>query len=103
LDNNKLIGIILLAVGVLLLLGWLDIPFLTEIVAIAMIVIGILILVGKFSGPAWLGVLLIVLGILVFLKGLPFLDAIGRTVAGLIDTIVAVILIVLGILKLVGK
>lgn len=100
---NTVLGVVLIALGALLLLGWLDIPFLTEIAGIALIILGILMLMGKFRGPNWLGILLIVLGALVFAKGFAWLDNLSGTVSSLIDTAIAIGLIILGVLKLLGK
>lgn len=99
--NDTVIGIVLLVLGLLLLLGWLDIPFLSTIIGVVLVVLGILALVG--SGPMpknpLLGVVLVVLGVLVLVPML----GIGGALASLIETIVAIVLIVAGILKLVGK
>lgn len=100
-ENNKIIGIVLIAVGALLLLGWLHIPYLGLILGILLLVLGIMMLMGKMSGAAWVAWTVIVLGAIAVLAslGLNFLDSI----ANLMLTIVAIALIVVGVLKLVGK
>ena len=102
-SNNQIVGWLLIILGALLLLGWLDIPYLTEIIAIALIIVGILILIKSIGGPTWLAIVLIVLGAVVLLKGLPFMSDIGHTLGAVIDTIVAVLCIVVGALKVMNK
>ncbi len=95
-DSNQLIGIILIAVGSLMLLGWLDVPFLVEVAAIGLIVVGVMILAGKFAGSTPIGVTAIVLGILLLIP-------LGAGLASVIDTLVGVLVLVAGVLKLLGK
>jgi hypothetical protein len=100
-ENNKILGIVLIVLGALLLLGWLHIPYLGLILGVLLLVVGIMTLMGKFSGANWMAWVLIVLGAIAVLAnlGLNFLDSI----ANILVTIVAIILIVFGVLKLVGK
>lgn len=100
-ENNKILGIVLIVVGALLLLGWLKIPYLGLILGIVLLVIGTMSLMGKIRGATWMAWTLVVLGAIAVLAslGLDFLDP----VANLLLTVVAIILIVVGVLKLVGK
>ena len=100
-ENNKILGIVLIVIGALLLLGWLSIPYLGLLLGILLLVIGILMLTGKLSGPAWMAWTLVVLGAIAILANLG-LDAL-RDIENLMLTLVAIILIVVGVLKLVGK
>jgi hypothetical protein len=100
-SNNQIVGLVLVVLGALLLLGWLHIPFLGTIIGVILVVLGVLALVG--SGPmrknAVLGVVLVVLGVLILVPGL----GIGYALASLVQTVVAILLIVVGILKLMDK
>ena len=102
-SSNQVLGWILIALGALLLLGWLHIPFFTEILGIVLIIVGILILAKTLHGPTWLAILVIVLGALILLRDVPWLDAIGRALGDVFTTIVAVLCIVIGVLKVAGK
>ncbi len=95
-DTDQLIGILLVALGSMMILGWLDIPFLVEIAAIGLIVVGVMILAGKFKGSTLAGVVAIVLGIVILIP-------LGAALAGILSTLVGVAAIVAGVLKLMGK
>ncbi len=95
-DNSQLVGIVLIAVGALMLLGWLDIPFLVEIAAIGLIVVGVMIMASKLAGETWMGVVAVVLGIVLLIP-------LGAQLASIIDTLVGVLVLVAGVLKLLGK
>jgi hypothetical protein len=99
--TNQVIGAILIVLGALLLLGWLDIPFLGTIVGIALIVLGLLAVVGAGPMPknGLLGIILVALGVVVLIPTL----GVGGAVAGLLETVVAIVLIVVGILKVMGR
>ena len=101
LSTNQIVGILLIVLGAVLLLGWLNIPYLGTIVGIVLVVLGIMALVG--AGPMAknmvLGVVLVILGVLCLIPRL----GIGGAIGGLLETIVAIVLIVVGILKLIGK
>lgn len=101
-QNDTILGIVLIVLGALILLGFLDIPFLTEIAAIIAIVVGVLMLMGKFRGATWIAVTLIILGILLLAS-----NPLGRVLSGIVGTIldilIGVVLLILGILKLMGR
>ena len=93
------LGVILIVLGVLMLVGNLDIPYLTEIVAIALIVAGVLMLLKKFvKGPMILAIILIAAGVIILV-----FEQVAREVSAILTLIVGIGLILLGILKLVGK
>lgn len=100
-SNNQIVGIVFIVLGALLLLGWLHIPFLPTIIGILLVVLGILALMGTslMRKNVVLGIVLVVLGVLILVPGL----GIGYALASLVQTIVAVALIVVGVLKLMGK
>jgi hypothetical protein len=100
-ETNKILGIILVVVGALLLLGWLDIPYLGLIVGIIVVAAGIMILMGKLSGAPWMAWTLIVLGAIAVLAGLGL--KIFADIANILLTLVAIVLIIVGVLKIVGK
>src|SRR5687767_5855196 len=99
-EGNKILGIVLIAIGALLLLGWLKIPFLVLILGILLLVVGIMILMGKLAGASWLAWVCIVLGIIMILADQGLDLDIFKDIANLIVTIGAVILIVIGVMKL---
>ena len=101
LSTNQVVGILLIVLGAVLLLGWLNIPFLGTIVGIILLVLGIMALMGAgpMSKNAVLGVVLVVLGVLCLIPWL----GIGSSIGALLETIVAIVLIVVGILKVAGK
>src|SRR5687767_11479806 len=97
LSSNQVVGIVLLILGIVLLAGWLNIPYLGIIVGIVLVVLGVMALIG--AGPmaknVILGAVLLVLGILCLIPAL----GMGQAVGAVLETVVAVILIVVGILK----
>ncbi len=102
-SNARILGIVLIALGALLLLGWLHIPYLVFILGIVLIVVGVLMLMGSLRGAKWMAVLALVLGIIVVLRDAPGLKWIGDDVGNLLVTAVAIILIVLGVLKVMER
>ncbi|HUR24909.1 MAG TPA: hypothetical protein VM327_02715 [Candidatus Thermoplasmatota archaeon] len=100
-STNQIVGIIFIVLGIILLLGWLNIPYLGTIVGIILIVLGVMALMGAgpMSKNVVLGAVLLVLGILCIIPRL----GIGGAIGSLILTIVAVVLIVVGILKVANK
>jgi hypothetical protein len=100
-STNQVVGILLIILGAVLLLGWLNIPFLGTIVGIVLVVLGILALMGAGPMPKnmVLGIVLVILGILVLIPDL----GIGRGLGDLVELIVGIVLIIVGVLKLAGK
>ncbi len=101
--NDQILGIVLVALGALLLLGWLHIPYLVTVLGLILLIVGIMILMGKMRAASWIGVTCVVLGLLLIL---PTFDPVKKLVGDLLDlavTIVAVILIILGVMKLMAK
>lgn len=98
---DLVVGVILIIVGVLFLMGEVGIPFLPQILAIVALVVGILMLMGKMRGPQWLGIALVVVAVLVLAT--PWLDFLAGTVASVINIVVGIVLIVIGVLKVMGR
>lgn len=102
LNNDQIVGIILIVLGALMLFGGLS-DVLLMVVAIALIVVGILILMRRLKGPAWLGVTCLVIGILALLPNYGPVEKAVEGVLGIVVVVVAVILIVIGIMKLIQR
>lgn len=101
--DNKVLGIILIVLGALLLLGWLSIPYLSTIVGVGLVVLGILMLMGRMPGGTILAVVAIVLGVLLLLDRIPAFEEATKDLWRIITTVVAVLLIVFGAMKVMGK
>jgi hypothetical protein len=101
LSTNQIVGILLIVLGVVLLAGWLNIPYLGIIVGIVLVVLGVMALIGArpMAKNMVLGVVLLILGILCLIPAL----GMGNAIGALLETLVAIVLIVVGILKLIGK
>src|SRR5688500_20292909 len=86
LSTNQIVGIILIALGVLLLLGWLNIPYLGTIVGIVLIVLGVMALMGAgpMSKNTVLGAALLGLGILCVIPRLGIGGALGSVTLTLV-------------------
>jgi hypothetical protein len=102
LNNDQIVGIILIVLGALMLFGGLS-GLLLTIVAIGLVVVGILILMRHLKGPAWLGVTCLVIGILAILPNYGPVERAVHDVLGIVVVIIAVLLIVLGIMKLIQR
>ncbi len=97
-NNDKILGIILLALGVLMLLGFVGIPFIELFLGLGAIIIGVLMFMGKMRGETWMAILLIVLGAVILAT--PYLDFLTKAISNVIDVVVGIVLIVLGIMKI---
>lgn len=97
-DNDKIIGIVLLVLGILFTIGTIDVPFLGELVALAALVIGILMLMGKMDGATWLAITLVVVGAVMLAT--PWLAFLEGLIAGLLNLAIGIVLIVLGVMRL---
>lgn len=93
---DLVLGIVLIVLGVLMLVGSLDIPFLKEIVAILLIVVGIVMLVQKQS--LIVAIVAIAVGVLMLVSG-----EFGQLVDTILTIAIGVALIVGGVLKVLGK
>ncbi len=96
--TDTAIGVILIVVGAASLFGWLNIGFIVTLAAIAAIVVGVLVLMGKFSGSSLMGIVLLGAGILLLVP-----NVVGDALGNVLSTVAAVVLVVLGVLKLMGK
>ena len=98
LSDRQVTGIVLIVLGVLAVSGVLG-SVILAVAGVLLVVYGALILTKKAKGESWLGAICIVGGILLLAGYLPVLGAAVQAIAW----VVGVVLIVLGILKLVGK
>jgi hypothetical protein len=98
LTNNQTTGIILIVLGALALGGWLS-HFIILAAGIILLVYGIIVLMGKARSSHLVGILCVVAGALLVLGYFPLLGAL----VGALTTVVGIVLIVVGILKLLGK
>ncbi len=94
------VGIVLVVVGALGLLGQIGLGWIVTVAAVAAVVVGILMLLGKMQGRTTFAIVLLVLGLLLLF---PDVLGIGKTLGGIIEIVAAVLLLVLGVLKLMGK
>ncbi len=93
---DLVLGIVLIILGVLMLVGSLDIPFLKEIVAVLLVVVGIVMLVQKQSMV--LALVAIAVGVLMLVSG-----EFGQLVDTILTITIGVALVVGGVLKVLGK
>ena len=97
-DTDKILGVVLIVLGVLVAVGPLSVSWLVTVGALVAIVVGVLILAKQIRGQANVAVLLIVLGVLAL--GVPFLKDVISTI---VNIVVGVVLVVLGVTKLQRK
>lgn len=102
LTNDQVVGIILIVLGALLFLGFLG-TVLLALVAVGLIVVGILILMRNLRGPAWLGATCLVIGALLVLPTWGPVQDVVKGFIGILITVAAIILIVLGVMKLIQR
>ena len=99
---DLVVGIAMIVLGVLMVLGELSINALLPYAGIVLIVLGIIILIGRLPGGILLGLVALIAGILLVTN---FFD-LPREVAqamGIVNLILGIVLIVLGVLRLLGK
>lgn len=99
--GDLVLGIVLIVLGALFLLGRVGIPYLETVLAVAAIIVGVLILMGKMRGAQWMGIALVVIGILVLATDL--LDFLTGTIADVIHIVLGVLLVLFGVLKVMGR
>jgi hypothetical protein len=97
-SNNQVLGVVLLVLGILILVGPLSLGPLVWLAAVAAIVLGIVVLVQKGRNSQALGIGLLVAGVLVLL-----LPRLAANLAGALNLVVGVLLVVVGLLKLLSK
>jgi hypothetical protein len=102
-NNNQILGIVLVVLGAILLLDRGSIAFVTPLLGVILLVVGILMLMGTLHGASWIAVSCIVLGILLILPGIPAVKALVDSVLMVGIIVVAVLLIIFGALKIAQK
>lgn len=103
LSNQQILGIVFVVLGAILLFNFWSIPFLSEAIGICLIVVGILILMGKMAGAQWVAVTVIVVGLLFLVRSVEFVHKIVGAIESILTTVIAVLLIVFGVLKIMRK
>lgn len=96
LSTRQIVGIVLIALGVLLLAGFLSLGPLVPLIGVVLIIVGILALVGYFNLGKEFGVGAIVIGAILVSR----IFGIAWLVGKLADIIIGILLIVLGISRL---
>ncbi len=97
-SKDQAIGIVLVVVGALALLGWLNLGWIVTVAAVVAVVVGIMILAGSFDGSQLMGIILLAVGILLLVP-----NFVGAALGNALSTIAAVVLLALGVLRLLGK
>jgi len=101
-SNNQILGIVLVILGIVLLVDHGVVPLLGTIIGVVLLVVGILMLMGNLRGATWIAVTCIVLGILILLPGLG-VRALATDIMQVVVIVVAVLLIIIGALKIMQK
>lgn len=96
------IGISLIVLGALMLLGRFGVGDILPFLGIVLIVAGILLLIKVVPGGLLVGVVLLVLGLLLQFNWVDLPKGFGQ-VLDLVNLVAGIILIVLGALKLMGR
>lgn len=86
----------MLVLGILVLLGEFTVGFLLPFLGVVLIVLGVLMLLGTVGGGSLMGVLTIVLGLLLYVGRVGVPGIVERS----INIIVGVVLVVMGIARL---
>lgn len=95
-DLDTVLGIAMIVLGVLVFVGEFTVGWLLPVIGLALIVMGVLMLLGVLAGGTLIGVLTLVAGLLLYAG---FLDP-PAIVTQSINTVVGIVLIVLGVLQL---
>ncbi|HUR63592.1 MAG TPA: hypothetical protein VM241_03835 [Candidatus Thermoplasmatota archaeon] len=98
LSNNQVTGIVLIVLGILALAGWLS-SLIILAAGVILLVYGIVVLLGKARSSHLVGILCVVAGALLILGYFPLLG----TLVHALTVVIGVVLIVVGVLKLLGK
>lgn len=98
LTSNQVTGIVLIVLGALALAGWFS-SLVVLAAGVILLVYGILVMMRKAHSSQLVGIVCIVAGALLILGYFPFVGSLVH----LLTTVVGIVLIVVGILKLMGK
>ncbi len=99
---NLVVGIVMIVLGVLMCIGELGIQALLPYAGIVLIVLGILILLHTLPGSMLLGVVALIAGILLAV-GFFELPSGVREYMWIVNLVVGIVLIVLGIMRVMGR
>lgn len=96
---NLIIGSALLVIGALILIGEFSLREVVPFIGIVLIVAGILMLLRAMPGGLIVGIAVLVLGILLQVNhiDIPHVDW------GIVNLVVGIVLVVMGVLKLLGR
>ena len=101
-NDSMILGIVLIVLGILVLVGPLDVPFVVEAAAVLLIIASILMFMGKLSGGNIVAVILLGLALLLL-----FPNALGDKLSDILSLVVELAvgigLLFYGILKVTGK
>lgn len=94
-DLDTILGIAMIVLGVLVLLGEFTVGWILPVAGLVLVVMGILMLLGVLAGGTLTGIAVLVIGILLYgdIVGIP------GAVTQVLNTVVGVVLIVLGIMQ----
>ncbi len=95
---DLVIGLLLTVLGGLALLGRVGLGFMVLLVGVLALIVGILQLLGRVSGSKPVAISLVVVGVLLLVP-----NFIGDLLGDILETVAAAALLVLGILKLMGR
>ena len=99
---DLVVGIVMIVLGVLMLIGELSLGALLPYAGIVLIVLGIIILIGKLPGGLLLGLVSLIAGILLVANFFDIPKEFAQ-VMGIINLVIGIVLIVLGVMRLLGK
>lgn len=93
---DTILGLAMIVMGVLVFLGEFTVGWLLPVIGIVLVVLGILMLLGALAGGTLMGIAVLVVGLLLYgdVIGVP------GNITQILNTIVGIVLIVLGILQL---
>lgn len=96
-SENLLVGILSLVIGVLLVIGEINIPYLGTILALCLLIWGALVIWGNARGDRNHGIIAFVIGLVLILS-----DNTG-ILGGLLELIVGILLILYGAARLMNR
>lgn len=95
-DLDTIIGLAMIVIGALVFLGEFSVGWILPVAGVVLIVLGVLMLLNVISGGTLTGIVVLVLGLLLYggIVGVP------AAITQILNTVVGVVLIVLGVLQL---
>ncbi|PSG98308.1 hypothetical protein BRD56_00745 [Thermoplasmatales archaeon SW_10_69_26] len=95
-DLDTIIGLAMIVLGALVFLGEFSVSWLLPVAGVVLVVMGVLMLLGVLAGSTLMGISILVIGLLLYgdVVGIP------NAITQILNTVVGIVLIVLGILQL---